>query len=153
MIRTANFIVNLILNGVFLYSVYLMILFAFFWFSPTSWYFQYFSVEPVAKPVEIGSDFILMESDLRVVTDGNLRWNDVLRCSQTNGIFTFFSNYDTEADMVFRTERRATQWEYRGELPTEESTCRMYSTITRELPFGIQKQQVITSETFDIIKP
>ncbi len=151
MTRVKNFILDILLNGVVLYGVYLMFLYAFFSLTPVSWYFTYYSVEPVLVPVEIGSDYILMESSLQVATDGNMYWNDVLRCRQNNGLYTFYSQYDTNAQVVYRGDTRTSQWEYRGQIPNQPSTCRMYSTITRKLPFGIEKQQTITSQQFDII--
>lgn len=148
--RILNFIMDIFVNGIVLYGAFLIFSFGFYSFSPTDWYFTYSSVEPVASPVEIDSDYILMESTLEVLIDGNLRWNDVLRCRQLDGLFTFYSQYDTSADMVYRGAERKTQWEYRGYIPDNPSVCRMDSTITRVLPFGIEKQQTLSSKEFII---
>lgn len=148
--RALEFLFDIFTNGVILYGGYLLFSYAIYSLSPVSWYFQYSSVEPVTVPIEIGANFILMESRLKVNTDGNMTWNDVLRCHQDNGLFTFFSNYDSNAEIVYKGDERLVQWYYRGKLPTQPSHCRLDSTITRELPFGISKQQTISSKVFEI---
>lgn len=148
--RCSNFIFDVILNGMVIYGVVLVGASIFYYFSPSSLYFNYSSVEPVTTPIEIGSDYILMESTLEVRVDGNLYWNDVLRCIDQNMRFTYFSQQDTSSQVVYSGPERTSQWYYRGEIPEYSTTCQIRSVIRRKLPFGIEKQQVLNSSYFQV---
>lgn len=147
--RTSVLAVDIILNGLFLYGVFLAASFIFYSVLPTSVFFNYTAVDPVSVPVSIGSNYILMESQMEVSISGNLSWHDVLSCKLDGENFTYFSQQDTKALMVYEDSPFAKQWLYRGPLPDFETTCQMESTIIRELPMGVEKVQHIVSEPFD----
>lgn len=144
--------VDFIFNGFLGLGIYFAFLFVFTWFSPTTWYFEYSSVEPVSVPVSINNDFIEMESTLVVTQSGELEWNDVLRClNRQTGTFSYVGEYNTRAATVEITDGiSVSRWEYRGEMPNEPALCRIDSTITRHLDFGIKKKQFIQSSVFNI---
>lgn len=148
--RVRNFILDIWLNGIVLYGIFLLTSYAFYQFSPTFLYFRYTSIEPVTEPALISDEYILMRSTLKVNLDGNLYWNDVLRCRDNRGNFTYFSQYDTNAQVVYRGDTKTSEWYYRGDKPAYPAECVVTSTITRKLPFGIEKHQHITSKVFAI---
>ena len=92
-----------------------------------------------------------MESKLEVLFDGNMYWHDVLRCADGNGFFAYFSQYDTSSELVYSGKQKVSQWYYRGDKPDYPTQCQMYSTITRKLPYGIEKKETIKSRVFQVI--
>lgn len=147
--RTAELFVDIVLNGLFLYGVFLAATYLFYTALPQTVFFKYDSVEPVSTPITIGSNYILMESQMAVSISGSLKWHDVLACKLDGKNFTYFSQQDTHAVVVYNEDTYAKQWLYRGPLPDFETTCQMESTITRTLPLGVEKTQNIISEPFD----
>lgn len=145
-------IADFIFNGFLGLGVYFSFVFVFTWFSPTNWYFEYSSVEPVSVPVAINGNHIEMESTLVVTQAGELEWNDVLRClDRQTGTFNYVGEYNTRSATVAETDGlTVSRWKYRGEMPLEPALCRIDSTITRQLQFGIQKQQFIQSSVFRV---
>jgi hypothetical protein len=145
-------IADFIFNGLLGLGLYFALLFTFTWFSPTSWYFEYSSVEPVSIPVAINGEYIDMESTLVVNQPGELEWNDVLRClNRQSGRFDYVGEYNTRSATVAETDGlEVSRWRYRGEMPAYPALCRMESTITRHLQFGIVKEQFIQSSVFKI---
>jgi len=145
-------VADFIFNGILGLTLYFVLTFTFLWFSPTSWYFEYTSVEPFTVPAFIANDYIEMQSTLRVNQDGNLAWNDILRClNQETGRFDFVGEHDTRSSTVLETDGIVlSKWKYRGEMPNKPSLCRMDSTITRTLDFGIKKKQFIQSSVFEV---
>ena len=145
-------LVDFVFNGLLGLGIFFAFQYIFLYFSPTSWYFEYSSVEPFSIPVSVNSDYIEMQSTLRVEIQGELEWNDVLRCinSDTNR-FDYIGEYNTRSANVIETDGIVvSRWNYRGEMPTGVSYCRMDSTITRHLDFGIKKQQFIQSSVFKV---
>ena len=151
MIRVKNYIIDFIFNGLFLTCLFFLVKFTFLYFSPTSLFFEYSSVEPVTVPVNIGQDYIEMQSELINRQIGNMEWNDVLRCRNHEGTFSYIGQWDTNAETVIVSDDfYYSTWTYRGEMPTNSGICRIDSTITRNLSFGIQKTQFIQSALFRI---
>lgn len=143
---------DFIFNGILGLALFFGFQYVFLYFSPTSWYFEYTSVEPFSIPAYVNDEYIEMQSTLRVDTAGELEWNDVLRCltKETNR-FDYVGEYNTRSATVSVTDGVVvSQWRYRGELPQEPTYCRMDSTITRHLEFGIKKQQFIQSSVFRV---
>ena len=132
--------------------LFFVLKFSFLYFSPTEWYFEYTSVEPFSVPALISDEYIEMQSTLRVDREGNLNWNDVLRCVDTGtGHFSYVGEYNTSSATVVETDGLTfSRWRYRGEMPDVATFCRVDSTITRELPFGVKKKQFIQSSVFPV---
>jgi len=149
--RIKHYVLDFLFNGFIGLAIFFVLKFTFFYFSPTDWYFTYSSVEPVAVPVDITQDYILMESTLQNFREGDMMWNDVLRCKGANGRFNYVGEDNTSAATIVVSDGEVTsQWEYNGAMPREASLCRLESTITRHLQFGIEKQQFIQSSLFNI---
>lgn len=149
-IRTKNFLLDIAVNGLVLYGVFLMLSFAFYTFIPASWLFDYSSV----SFVEHHDDELLMTSVLSIRIGGNMSWNDVLRCREVGGDrFVYYSQMDTSSEHVLTSGNdTVVTWFYRAPLPQDIRECRIDSVITRELPFGVKKQQFLSSEVF-ILNP
>ena len=148
----SEILIDFVFNGALGLLLFFLFKFTFIYFSPTEWYFEYSSVEPFTIPALISDEYIEMQSTLIVSQQGELRWNDVLRClnKQTN-FFEYVGEYDTRSATVQVTEGvEVSRWRYRGEMPDKPSFCRIDSTISRELQFGIVKEQFIQSNVFKI---
>lgn len=150
--RTVHYLRDFIFNGMFFLALFFFAKFTVIYFTPTSWYFEYTSVEPFTVPAFISDEYIEMQSTLRVDREGNLEWNDVLRCITDNsGRFDYIGEYNTRSATVVETDGiEVSRWRYRGEMPDRATFCRMDSTVTRELQFGITKRQFIQSSVFRI---
>lgn len=150
--RIFHYIRDFVFNGVLFLALFFFAKFTVLYFTPTSWYFEYTSVEPFTVPAYISNDYIEMQSTLRVDRAGSLEWNDVLRCVTDNsGRFDYVGEYNTKSATVVETDGlELSVWRYRGELPDQPTYCRMYSTISRELQFGITKKQFIQSSVFKV---
>ena len=147
-----HILADFIFNGTVGVCLFFLFKFTFIYFTPTSWYFEYTSVEPFSVPALIADEYIEMQSTLLVERDGALQWNDVLRCfNQENNNFNYVGEYNTRSATVLETDGVVlSRWRYRGEMPTEPSFCRIDSTITRKLQFGIEKKQFIQSSVFRV---
>ena len=150
--RTFEYVRDFIFNGVLFLSLFFFAKYCYLYFSPTDWYFEYTAVEPFSVPAFISDEYIEMQSTLRVDRSGNLNWNDVLRCVDTEtGNFNYVGEYNTKSATVVQTDGlEFSRWRYRGEMPDQATFCRMDSTITRELQFGIVKKQFIQSSVFPV---
>lgn len=147
--RVKEYVINLVANGAVGMTAYLFLKFLFLYFSPANWYFYYDSVEPVTNPSYISDEYIEMRSTLRVNLTGNIIWNDVLRCIDGGGQFSYVGQSDTSAANIKTSDGfYESIWKYRGEMPDSKNICRMDSTITRELPYGITKKQFVQSSIF-----
>jgi hypothetical protein len=144
--------VDFVFNGAVGLVVFFIFKYAFLVFTPTTWYFEYTSVEPFSVPAFISDEYIEMQSTLQVDQAGELDWNDVLRClSSDSNRFDYVGEYNTRSATVAETDGVVvSRWRYRGEMPTEPAYCRIDSTITRHLPYGIEKQQFIQSSVFKV---
>ena len=145
-------LVDFVFNGLLGLGLFFVLQYAFLYFSPTAWYFEYSSVEPFSIPVSVNGDHIEMQSTLSVAIQGELEWNDVLRCMNTDtNRFDYVGEYNTRSANVIETDGLVvSRWTYRGEMPRNATYCRMDSTITRHLDFGIKKEQFIQSSVFKV---
>ena len=150
--RAAEYTRDFVFNGVLFLTLFFLAKFSFLYFSPTIWYFEYTAVEPFTVPAFISDEYIEMQSTLRVDREGELAWNDVLRCvNDNNGRFDYVGEYNTKSATVIETNGlEVSRWRYRGEMPDQPTFCRMDSTITRQLQFGIVKKQFIQSSVFPV---
>lgn len=149
--RTTNFILDLILNGIVLYGLFLLVLYILYSLLPTQIFFTYASVEPSSNPTTITENYIEMESTFSINIAGNMHWHDILRCVENDSLKNLFlSDFISNAPEVRVTETKTVHWRYYGDLPNVPATCYMTSSITRKLPFNIQKTQIITSSNFEI---
>lgn len=145
-------IIDFVFNGALGLALFFLFKFSFLYFTPTSWYFEYSAVEPFSIPAQISNEYIEMQSTLVVDRPGELQWNDVLRCLDVStNYFNYVGEYNTRSATVETTNGTSvSRWKYRGEMPTRPAFCRIDSTITRELQFGIDKKQFIQSSVFKI---
>lgn len=150
--RVSLFILDIALNGFVFYGLFLVLSFMFYSIVPTSFLYSYSSVEPKQDTYQIGVDKLTIISKLDVYYQGNMAWNDVLRCIGDTGYLDFFSQYNSNADNVSAGLDKTSNWIYRGVLPDSPTTCRMYSSITRTLPMGVEKQQDVVSKEFEFIE-
>lgn len=145
-------VVDFVFNGALGLFVFYLLQYTFLLVTPTSWYFDYSSVEPYTVPAYISNEYIEMQSTLQIDRDGEMEWNDVLRCiSPSTGYFNYVGEYNTRSAFALSTDGVVkSKWQYRGKMPQSPALCRMDSTITRHLQFGIKKQQFIQSSVFKI---
>lgn len=145
-------VVDFIFNGAIGLTLFFLFKFTFLYFSPTSWYFEYTAVEPFTVPALIENEYIEMQSTLAINAPGEMMWNDVLRClNDDTGRFDYVGEYNTRSAIIEETDGLiVSRWKYRGEMPTSTAFCRMDSTITRHLEFGIKKKQFIRSSVFRV---
>ena len=148
--RIGLMIFDILLNGVVLYGAFLLLFYAFLNVMPTSFWFTYHSVEPATIPAEITKDHIAMRSTLTVRQEVNMSWNDVLRCKSPTNMWSFYSQYDSNAQTITVGENKVSEWKWRGVMPQTPALCRIDSTITTKLSMGVEKKQFIQSQEFMI---
>lgn len=118
-------------------------------FVPTSFYFQYESVDYVGQQ----GDVLRFVSNINYNnTSGDFHWNDVLRCNydmNPDGFFEYISQWDTSVK-TSEIEKQPFQapFAYRGKLPEKTALCRLDSTITRHVNIFIPKEQFVQTEPF-----
>ena len=143
--RVKDYVADFLFNGTIGLAVFFVLKFAYLTFTPTIWYFHYDSVTPVQTQPALVFESVLINKQ-----EGNLIWNDVLRCLDQNGEFSYYSQLDTHASTIKSSDDYYSSiWTYTASVP-EKGTCRLDTTVTRDLDFGVSKTQFLTSNTFDI---
>lgn len=105
----------------------------------------------------IGSDLIFYSyADYKRPV--NVGYNDVLKCLCQEvsddcmvGEYFTYSIYPS-AGKAYYPQKPVQPWTYQGRTPSNPTNCYLRSTITLELPQGVIKQQVITSNKFNVIR-
>lgn len=126
---------------------YFVLRYAYFYFTPQSYWFHYYSVEP-AQPV-MSKDSIQFISDADVRHKHMLAWNDILYCRQGDGEFKFTTNYESQK---YQTESRVDKrrvvstWKYKP-ISFTDIECYLQSEATAILPFNIKKEPQITQSS------
>lgn len=146
--KTVRAIISSILLAILFPFIAVVSQVTFYLVAPASFWFQYYSVEPLNRELSSHSS-LRFESSFIVNRTSSFSWNDILQCEHKNGIIEYFSNYNS-ARISAETGERTTQWVYHGILPTPPRKCMLESNITVHLPYGIEKHQKIYSSFFFI---
>lgn len=116
-------------------------------FLPTTYWFEYFSVEPAQSQFDLGEKPVIL-SDNTVYQTVQMNWNDVMRCDFDDGYgYGYFSQYESSATH-HKHERKISRWIYQAQVPEVPATCIIDSTITINLPLGFTKEQKLQSGPF-----
>ena len=135
-------------GGLFLLSTFIK--FVFFYFAPTSYWIEYYSVTSTLNPVEIGVD-LYISSDRIVRRDVFVDWNDILYCDIDNDDlgYVYYSNLRTSR-LARAYDPNGGGWRWSAGKPVIPSTCYVEAGITATVPFNIKKTQRIKSPLFRI---
>lgn len=131
--------------GVLAMAFFLMTYLTFLTVAPHTYWFEYESVTVTDETVPLDGN-LNMISLSEVSRDVILNFNDILEC-RFNGSENF-TNYiqDTADAVATKRELGERPWVFNVYQPLPEpATCRVKAQITAELPFGVKKTQVITS--------
>ena len=114
---------------------------------PRSFWFNYQSVELV-EPALFGGP-LHFRSTLQRKRTVSMKFDDVLYCdpaSDGHGM-RYYSNYKSSfMNGSPKTYDQPSLWEYHGKVPNSKATCKLRSRIAAQLPYGIEKIQVIETE-------
>ena len=118
--------------------------YTYLFFIPTSFVFQYHSIEPV-KDNFWHNEIIEMRTNADWYRDAEVLWIDTLRCppiafvSQAHALW-FKNEWD----------RATGQWQYGNVTPMLDSRCFIDSTIIATIEYGIKKTATKQSDYFTI---
>lgn len=119
--------------------------------APHTWYFNYYDVIPEKSEYKVGEDICFL-SDSEFKKDGEVLWNDILFCENEKGVFTRFSEFNSQNTYIEASERKPVDqlkaWKYRSQTPDYEVECYLISNITWSLPYGIDKKQRVVGQKF-----
>ena len=131
--------------------VYFSSSFMFYQFAPRGFWYNYLAIE-AQESYDSGEDITLV-SKLERRRGVSFEWNDVLRCKDGSGQFVYYSNSVTSANSSSAVEGVVeAPWVYQGAAP-DSGVCFIQSNIMIELPFGVEKTQIIESNHFTIGSP
>lgn len=148
--QVGDYCLNLFVNWIVIWGVFVLIQIAFFAFMPSSWWFTYYDVAPKNYIVSVW-DELTFKSDTKINRVVDMYWNDILMCD-VNWVEQFFSSYDSHKVWVEPHERRSWEWHYAWDVPSFPTTCKLESNIMIKLPFGFSKNQSKMWEQFSIIE-
>lgn len=75
-----------------------------------------------------------------------LEFTDALHCDR--GLGFRLVSIDTSKGFARKDGLVSYEWSYLGEKPTTTSTCYLQSLVVANLPYGIDKQQIVTTPNF-----
>lgn len=139
-----RYVVALLLNGTIILSFYHLLAYLVISLLPASYYFNYYSVEPLKMEYADGEK-ITMVSNAVYNKPVFIEWRDVLRCPPID----FYSVAITSIHKD-KSETLNGQWIYPGQVPPAPSKCTMEAQITATVSYWIKKTQVIFSQPFII---
>ena len=110
---------------------------------PSSIWFNYYGlINESAK----GSIEMISDRERKVATP--IAFTDILFCSKNGYDFSYYSS-QTNAGIIKSHKRKKILWTYAAPTPTSPRTCKIESTITATVDFGIQKRQTIETLPFN----
>lgn len=121
----------------------------FYYVTPVTNWTNYLSIEPSFESYNVGDEVFF--SSIATGEGGfPVSWNDILKCDIGDGLGErYYSVYNSNT-ANFKGNGTSKPWAYQAEVPQESATCRLFSTITTDLPFGISKTQTYVSTRFTI---
>ena len=139
-----RYIVSLLLNWTIILSFYHLCAFLVISVLPVSYYFHYYSVEPL-KHEYADWEKITFVSNAVYNKPVFIEWRDILRCPPLD----FYSVAITSIHKD-KSETLNGQWRYPWDTPPAPSECVMESQITATVDYWIKKTQTIFSQPFII---
>jgi len=133
--------------------------FAYYNVMPRSFFYTYYEVIPSKAVV---GEHLIFVSDREIRQSYPMNFVDELQCT-TNSHFREVAQRIGQDFRITAFERETPEslqaridegagFEYEVFTPTEPMTCRLHTTATMELPYGVTKVQHLTSETFNIVE-
>lgn len=112
-----RYVLALLVNGTIIFALYHIIVFLVISLLPASFYFRYYSVEPLKTEYAIGED-IIMVSNTVFFKSSFIEWTDTLRCPDPS-----WYSQSISQKFVEPKEKNSSQWRYAGEVPNYATSC------------------------------
>lgn len=120
-----------------------------YWLVDYSYRFEYESVEPASTSFCTEWD-IFFVSSMEVKRKHIMNWSDRLYCSKEKQTIPYANAIDSNFQ-EWPIKKTNKLWRYPVPAPSYETTCRLQSNIFVNLPFSVEKRQVVWSTWFDIV--
>lgn len=125
--------------------------------APTSDYFDYKMIRAESKTISIGEPLLMFSESVWHV-QGDVSWNDILRCDYFDGEGYVYKSVSNTNAIQYNPERglgvwSVEPWMYDGTLPERESECFVEANVTMNEPeHGVPKHLQIISGPFNFKK-
>ena len=134
--------INIVLFAVLFTVVPIIVNLSFNYFSPASWWFNYYSVEST-KTEYTSKEDLRFVSDRDIIRPLTFQFSDQLFCTdmaeEVGSIF--YSSLDGSSVWDNPVERKQSTWTFLGDKPSVYSQCYLVSNITADVGLGITKKQ------------
>jgi len=147
--RIAIYFLELVFFGIAFIIISTSGEYAYYKFAPMNLWIEYKEV----KPTQLTYDYtkpLIFNSIFEVNKKSNLEFVDTLKCNFEDD-FGFYSQYVSYGNSIEpRKEIKDVNWTFQGNTPLPPRTCYLDSIIKLKLPYGIEKQQRLIGENFQI---